>query len=123
MRAMINNLTRRHGGREKAGRSCFLFAAVALCFCGLLLGGCQRKIKEANLRVLKPDMTAKEVESILGAPTRIEVGPEITRDPQTLLVTRHVYEQNGKKIELRFVGDRLATGSVNDTPLIEGKLK
>jgi len=89
----------------------------------MLLGGCQRKIKEANLRVLKPDMTAKEVESILGAPTRIEVGPEITRDPQTLLVTRHVYEQNGKKIELRFVGDHLATGSVNDTPLIEGKLK
>ena len=89
----------------------------------MLLGGCQRRIKDENLKVLKPDMTAKEVESILGAPTRIEVGPEITRDPQTLLVTRHVYEQNGKEIELRFVGDRLATGSVNDKPLIEGKLK
>ena len=96
-----------------------LSTVIALATCG----GCQRKIKEANLRVLKPDMTAKEVESIIGAPTRIEVGPEITRDPQTLLVTRHVYEQNGKKIELRFVGDRLATGSVNGAPLIEGKLK
>jgi len=94
-------------------------ALLALATCT----ACQRKIKEANLRVLKPDMTTKEVESILGAPTRIEVGPEITRDPQTLLVTRHVYVQNGKKIELRFVGDHLATGSVNDTPLIEGKLK
>jgi len=83
---------------------------------------CERKITESNLKVLKPDMTTKEVESILGAPTRIESGPEITRDPQTLLVTRHVYEQNGKKIELRFVGDHLATGSVNNTPLIEGKL-
>ncbi|MEI6560582.1 MAG: hypothetical protein WCO68_00680 [Verrucomicrobiota bacterium] len=102
-------------------RAFFLILSTVIALA--TFSGCQRKIKEANLRVLKPDMTAKEVESILGAPTRIEVGPEITRDPQTLLVTRHVYEQNGKKIELRFVGDRLATGSVNDTPLIEGKLK
>ena len=87
------------------------------------LSACQRKIHESNLRVLKPDMTTKEVESILGAPNRIESVTEITRDPQILLVTRHVYEQNGKKIELRFVGDHLATGSVNDKPLIEGKLK
>ena len=102
--------------------STLFFSAV---FALTAFGGCQRKISEANLKVLKADMTAKEVESILGAPTRIETGPEITRDPQTLLVTRHVYEQNGKKIELRFVGDRLATApkdSDTNAPAVTGTL-
>jgi len=102
--------------------SILLISAVVA---SLAFSACERKITESNLKVLKPDMTAKEVESILGAPTRIEVGPEITRDPQTLLVTRHVYEQNGKKIELRFVGDRLATApkdSDTNAPAITGTL-
>ena len=98
--------------------SILLLSAVLVSFA---CSACDRKITQANLQAIKPDMTAKEVESILGAPNRIETGPEITRDPQTLLITRHVYEQNGKKIELRFVGDRLATGSINGTPAIEGK--
>ena len=77
-----------------------------------LLGGCERKISDANLKVIRPDMTTKEVESILGAPTRIETKPDlVSREVKTLPVTRYVYEQNGKKIELTFVGDRLGSGS------------
>jgi len=69
-------------------------------------------------------MTSKEVESILGAPTRVETGPElVSSEPKTLLVTKQFYEQNGKKIELRFVGDRLATGSVDGVPAVTGSLK
>ena len=93
--------------------STLVFSAV---LASLALTACERKIAESNLKVLKSDMTTKEVESILGAPTRIKPGPEITRDPQTLLVTYHVYEQNGKKIELRFVGDRLATAPTDTDP-------
>ena len=123
----MRNLTRRHEGTKKAGKTCILLAAASLCLCGLLLSGCQRKIKEENLQVLRPEMTTKEVESILGAPTRIEVGPElVTREVKTLPKTRYVYEQNGKKIELDFIGDRLAEGAPNPTgkplPAIEGKL-
>ena len=74
-------------------------------------------------------MTTKEVESILGAPDRIHAGPElVSREVKTLPVTRYVYEQDGKKIELVFVGDRLATGPakggtpINSAPAIEGKI-
>ena len=122
MRAMIQNLTRRDGGTEQAGRA--LLVSVALCLGVALCGGCQRKIEEANLRVIKPEMTTKEVESILGAPTRVETVSEAPSEAiKTLRVTRFVYEQNGKKIELTFVGDRLVEGPGKGIPAIEGKLK
>lgn len=102
-------------------RSFVLLLSIALTLA--TLGACQRKIGEANLNAVKPDMTSKEVESILGAPTHVETGPElVSSEPKTLLVTRQVYEQDGKKIELRFVGDRLATGSVNGVPAVTGSL-
>ena len=99
----------------------------------MLLGACERKITNANLRVIKPDMTTKEVESILGPPTRIEAAPErVSHEVKTQPVTRYVYEQNGEKVELTFVGDRLGSGSSghgssvsrptvkNDAPAITG---
>ena len=84
---------------------------------------CERKITPSNLRVLKPDMTTKEVESILGAPSQMRSGPElVSREVKTLPVTRYIYEQGGGKVELVFVGDRLAEGPAKGTPAIEGKL-
>jgi len=78
----------------------------------VLLCGCERKISNANLRVIKADMTTKEVESILGVPTHVEPAPElVSHEVKTLPVTRYVYEQNGEKVELVFVGDRLSSGS------------
>jgi hypothetical protein len=98
--------------------SLLLLGAVLLTF-----SACERKIVKANLDAVKPDMTSKEVESILGAPTHVETGPElVSSEPKTLLVTRHIYQQGNRKIELRFVGDRLATGSVNGVPAVTGSL-
>ena len=100
--------------------SILLLSAV---LASVAFSACERNISEANLRAVKPDMTTKEVESILGAPNRVQTGPElISREVKTLPVSRYVYEQDGKKIELVFVGDRLATSSVDGVPAIEGKL-
>jgi len=115
MYAMIKNLTRNHGGIKK---TCFL--AISLCLCMMLFSACERKIKEANLRILRPDMTTKEVESVLGAPNRIENATEIPREVRMLSVTRHVYEQNGEKVELLFFGDRLAESPQKGHPAITG---
>ncbi len=118
------NLTQRHRDTEKTGEKHFLFTSVSLCLCVMLLGAaCGRKIKESNLSAIKPEMTTKEVESILGAPNRIEsVSEQPTEAIKTLSVTRFVYEQNGKKIELTFVGDRLVEGPAKGAPAIKGKL-
>jgi hypothetical protein len=77
---------------------------------------CGKRITDANLDQVKPDMSTKEVESILGAPSRTEAPPELkSQEVKTLTVTRYVYEQDGKTVTLTFVGDRLATGGVEGT--------
>ncbi len=77
------------------------------------LTACERHVTDANLKAVNPEMTTKEVESILGQPTRVDVGPELTStDVKTLPVTRYVYEQGGKKVILTFVGDKLSSGGV-----------
>jgi hypothetical protein len=88
-----------------------MLCALAAC---LTLSACQRQIKDTNLAAVKSDMTTKEVESVLGPPSRVETPTELkSQEVVTMKVTRYVYEQNGKKVELLFVGDRLATGGVN----------
>lgn len=80
------------------------------------LAGCGKRVTDSNLDQVKPDMSTKEVESILGIPTRTEEPPELkSQAVKTLSVTRYVYEQNGKKVTLTFVGDRLATGGIDGT--------
>jgi hypothetical protein len=79
------------------------------------LAACSPRVTDANLREVKPDMTTKEVESILGQPSNVEVPPEPEEAevvPKTVHITRYVYQQNGKKVVLRFVGDRLAINGV-----------
>ena len=76
------------------------------------IAGCGRHITDANLNQVKPDMNTKEVESILGPPTRTELPPELKQpEVRTMQVVRYVYEQDGHKVELLFVGDKLASGS------------
>ena len=87
-----------------------LFVLIAVS----ALAACSQKITDANLHEVKPDMTTKEVESILGQPRRVESPPELkSREVKTLPVTCYVYVQDGKEVTLTFVGDRLATGGVN----------
>jgi hypothetical protein len=80
------------------------------------LAACGQRISDANLKSVKSDMSTKEVESILGPPTRMDAPPELkSQEVKTLPVTRYFYDQNGKTVELLFVGDRLATGGVKGT--------
>ena len=89
--------------------------SISLLSLVFLLGleGCSRHISNANLDQVKPEMNSKEVESILGLPTRTETPPEIkSPEVKTVPVTRYVYEQDGNTVELTFVGDRLASGGI-----------
>ena len=90
-------------------RALAIFSFLAL----LGAAACSRHIGDANLREVKPDMNTKEVESILGPPTRVELPPELKPPPEvrTMPVVRYVYEQDGHTVELLFVGDKLAGGN------------
>jgi hypothetical protein len=88
-------------------------AIVFLLLATFLSSGCGRHITDANLAHVKSDMCTKEVESILGPPTRTESPPELkSQEVKTLSVTRYIYEQKGRVVELTFVGDKLAGGGV-----------
>lgn len=89
----------------------FLALATACCLCA-----CEREITPSNLKLVKPDMTTKEVESILGSPDRVVTVSEPPAEAvKTLTVARYVYEQKGQKIELTFVGDRLVDPNTTGT--------
>lgn len=86
--------------------------ALSIAF-SAALSGCGKRITDANLREVKAEMTSKEVESILGQPTRMDMPHELKlQEVKTLQVTRYYYDQAGKTVQLTFVGDRLATGGV-----------
>ncbi len=88
--------------------------SLLLAISCLAVSACGKRVTDANLGQVKPDMSTKEVESILGAPNHMEVPPELkSQEVKTLTVTRYIYEQDGKKVTLTFVGDRLATGGVD----------
>ena len=74
----------------------------------LAFTACGKRVTDSNLDCVKPDMSAKEVESILGQPTSIKTH-ELTLQTQmkTLPAQRYYYEQNGKTVELIFVNDKL----------------
>jgi hypothetical protein len=81
--------------------------AAALIAC-VLLPGCQRKLTDENLNCVKMDMSPKEVESILGPPTRQETREmPLQADVKTLPVQRYIYEQNGKTVVIHFVDGKL----------------
>lgn len=99
-----------HGGTS---HSVVVALALGLTL-GVIFSGCGKRITDANLREVKPEMTSKEVESILGPPTRMDMPHELKlQEVKTLQVTRYYYDQAGKTVELTFVGDRLATGGIN----------
>jgi len=82
-------------------------AVIALAAC-LVLPGCKRKLTDANLACVKMDMNPKEVESILGQPTKLVTKEmELQADVKTLPVVRYVYEQNGKTVTIHFVDGKL----------------
>jgi len=80
-------------------------AAFIAC---VLLPACQRHLTDQNLNCVKMDMSPKEVESILGQPTRQEIREmPLQADVKTLPVQRYIYEQNGKTVVIHFVNGKL----------------
>ncbi len=86
-------------------------STLALCACG-------PRITNANLQVvdeqrikldsLGKGLSPKEVESILGQPTRQEVAKlPLETQKKEVDVVRYFYEQDGETIELHFVDHKL----------------
>jgi hypothetical protein len=92
-------------------KSAFPFLLVLLA---LALQGCGREVRNANLNEVKPEMSVKEVESILGPPSRTEFSsPAPSQEVvKNVPITHYYYEQNGRTVKLTFVNDRLASGGV-----------
>jgi hypothetical protein len=82
-----------------------LLAAAAMA---MFFAACQRNLTDDNLKCVKEDMSPKEVESILGPPTRQETREmPLQADVKTLPVQRYIYEQNGKTVVIHFVDGKL----------------
>ena len=80
-----------------------------LCCLLLLLPACARHLTDQNLDCVKMDMSPKEVESILGPPTRQETREmPLQEDAKTLPIQRYYYDQEGKTVKLHFVDGKLA---------------
>ena len=70
--------------------------------------GCEREFANRNLEQLKPNMSQKEVESIIGNPDRIEKAElELETQKKTMSITRYFYNQRGQTIVLQFQNGRL----------------
>ena len=70
--------------------------------------GCEREFANRNLEQLKPNMSQKEVESIIGNPDRIEKADlELETQKKTMSITRYFYNQRGQTIVLQFQNGRL----------------
>jgi hypothetical protein len=70
--------------------------------------GCEREFANRNLEQVKPNMSQKEVESIIGNPDRIEKAEvELEAQKKTISVTRYFYTQKGQTIVLQFQNGRL----------------
>ena len=72
--------------------------------CGILLGGCQpgKNLRKANVDEVLPGMAKKQVESILGLPTSVDV-----KEYAGMKKTTYVYNQGKDHVTLVFWEDRL----------------
>ena len=83
-------------------------ALILLATAMLAITGCEREFANRNLEQLKPNMSQKEVESIIGNPDRIEKADlELETQKKTMSITRYFYNQKGQTIVLQFQNGRL----------------
>ena len=82
---------------------------MALVVAALLLTACESGLTNANLAHVKSGMMTKEVESLLGVPTSVEFFGS-SGEPGGV---RYTYEQDGRKVELTFVNDRLSPEGIS----------
>jgi len=83
-------------------------ALILVATAMLATTGCEREFANRNLEQLKPNMSQKEVESIIGNPDRIEKADlELETQKKTMSITRYFYNQRGQTIVLQFQNGRL----------------
>ena len=83
-------------------------ALILVATAMLATTGCEREFANRNLEQLKPNMSQKEVESIIGNPDRIEKADlELETQKKTMSITRYFYNQKGQTIVLQFQNGRL----------------
>ena len=72
--------------------------------CGVTLAGCQpgKNLTKANVDQVLPGMAKKQVESILGLPTTVEV-----KELDLTKKTTYVYTQGAESVTLIFWDDKL----------------
>ena len=87
-----------------------LFTAIVF---GAMLGGCQpgKNLTKANVDEVLPGMAKKQVESILGLPTSVDV-----KEYAGMKKTTYVYNQGKDHVTLVFWEDRLES---NETSLTD----
>lgn len=83
----------------------------------LAFAGCGPTVTNQNIAAVDEQFDAleksgkalsiKEVESILGPPTRVETFPIEMRTVKELPGVRYYYTQNGKTVELHFIDNKL----------------
>jgi hypothetical protein len=89
---------------------------IVVCCAALAAPGCEKKLANRNLEQVRPNMSQKEVESILGQPNRTEKAElELETDKKTMVITRYYYQQNGQTIVLHFQNGKL----INDPDLLK----
>jgi hypothetical protein len=82
-------------------------AILGVCLI-LALAGCRREIANRNLRQVRTNMSPKEVESILGQPSRTDkIELDLETQKKTMTITRYYYEQKGQLVVLHFQGGKL----------------
>jgi hypothetical protein len=81
----------------------FIVAFTAAFF----LEGCRREIANRNLDQVRLNMSPKEVETILGQPSREKKEEDGEIEKKTAIVITYYYEQGGQTIVLRFQNGHL----------------
>ena len=102
--------------------ACSSFFALALASCGPRITDENLKVvdeQRIKLEELGKGLSPKEVESILGQPTRAETRRlPLETQKKEVDVVRYYYEQDGKSVELHFVDNKL----INEVPRFGGKV-
>ncbi len=98
-------------------KTALIFALSVAAFAPLF-SGCEKRIETANIDTVNRmqsaaeksgrGLSAKEVESVLGQPTRVEKLTLTRSEKREFAAERHYYIQDGKETVLHFVEGRLS---------------
>jgi hypothetical protein len=84
------------------------FRIIIVAFtAAFFLEGCKREIANRNLDQVRLNMSPKEVETILGQPSREKKEEDGEIEKKTAAVITYYYEQDGQTIVLRFQNGHL----------------